>query len=77
MGEVRISDVLLYIMQVDESGQIICLEYHCPWRKHLTILTTMLSLPETCIKFVLFKHVELDTWVVQASDMHRPVLVKL
>ena len=58
----------MYSIQVDESGEIICLEQGCPWKKHLYALIEKLSLPEFCVKLVVFKHtIDEDCWMVQAS----------
>ena len=55
-------------MQVDESGEIIHLETRCPWKRHLTVLTEKLSLPDLCVKFVIYRH---EMWLVQASAIDR------
>ena len=53
--------------QVDESGEIVRLEQGCPWKEHLHDLEEKLSLPESCLKFVLYKEEETDKWRVQVS----------
>ena len=52
---------------MDESGEIIHLEQGCPWKEHLHDLEEKLSLPESCVKFVLYKEEETDKWRVQVS----------
>ena len=54
--------------QVDESGEIISLEQFCPWKEHLHDLEKKLSLPESCLKFVLYKEEETDKWRVQVNE---------
>ena len=51
---------------MDESGEIITLETRCPWKKHLKDLLESLSLPELCVKFVIFEHVH-EMWLVQVG----------
>ena len=53
--------------QVDDSGEIIQLEQGCPWKEHLLDLEEKLSLPELCIKFVLYKETESDKWRIQVK----------
>ena len=52
---------------MDESGEIIRLEQGCPWKEHLYDLEGKLSLPESSLKFVLYKEEETDKWRVQVS----------
>ena len=69
-----INNSLLYdniIVQVDESGKIIHLETRCPWKRHLIVLTEKLSLPDLCVKFVIYKH---EMWLVQASAIDREIV---
>ena len=59
------------IIQVDESGQIIYLERHCPWKKHFNLLTKELSPLEPDVKLVLYEETNLEMWMVHVST--RPV----
>ena len=56
---------------MDESGEIVHLEQGCPWKEHLHDLEKKLSLPEECIKFVLYKEIDSDKWRVQVSEGQR------
>ena len=52
---------------MDKSGEIIVLEPPCPWKDHLYDLEKKISLPESCIKFVLYKDTDSDQWRVQVN----------
>ena len=52
---------------MDDSGENIELEQVCPWKEHLQDLEEKLSLPKSCIKFVIYKEIETDKWRVQVK----------
>ena len=51
---------------MDESGEIITLETRCPWKRHLKDLLESMSLPNLCVKFVIFEHVD-EMWLAQVG----------
>lgn len=55
------------VWQVDESGEIIVLEGRCLWKEYLPGVRRTLSLPQSSVKFVIFKDEDTCSWTVEVS----------